>query len=56
MGGCVSNGLLDAAVAAANADAADAVDERLVDVLGDDDVTITPALVGVSPQATSDAY
>lgn len=43
IGGWVSKGLLEAAVAAANAEAAEAVDERRDDTRGDRDVTTTPA-------------
>ena len=42
-GGCVSRGLLEAAVAAANAEAAEAVEERREETRGEREVTTTPA-------------
>ena len=47
------SGLFDAAVAAANADAAEAVDERRDETRGDFDVTTTPTFELASIESAS---
>ena len=53
MGWPVRMGLLEAAVAAANAEAAEAVEERREETRGVEEVTITPALEIRSPEVSA---